>query len=236
MAAARNAGLREAQAEWIAFLDDDDLWAPEKLTRQIAAARAAGAGMAYSGVVNVDPRGRVLGVFAPPDPSTLRERMLGYNVIPAGASNVVVHCEVMAEIGGFDESFPHLADWDAWIRISRLVPAAVDPAVTIAYVHHDGNRAGRFASEMQRDFDTLRVKHAAEAKAAGVSFDEVLFARFLAGARRRAGDRAGAARLYASSGMRHRDLQNLARAAYSMLGLPNRPRQRREPPRWLVEQ
>ncbi|NUB14970.1 glycosyltransferase, partial [Azospirillum brasilense] len=42
-AGARNAGVQAALGAWIAFLDDDDSWAPEKLERQLAAAKAAGA-------------------------------------------------------------------------------------------------------------------------------------------------------------------------------------------------
>ena len=43
VSAARNAGLERVETEWVAFLDDDDLWAPPKLARQLAAADACDA-------------------------------------------------------------------------------------------------------------------------------------------------------------------------------------------------
>src|SRR5688500_12578333 len=48
-AAARNLGLHAARGHWVAFLDDDDLWAPTKLVRQLEAAHEAGAGWAWCG-------------------------------------------------------------------------------------------------------------------------------------------------------------------------------------------
>ena len=50
VATARNAGVERASASWVAFLDDDDLWAPDKLARQVAALDArAGAGLVHHG-------------------------------------------------------------------------------------------------------------------------------------------------------------------------------------------
>ena len=60
VSAARNSGAGEARGEWLAFVDDDDLWAPDKLVRQLAAAQALGREWAYTGSVNITDRGRIL--------------------------------------------------------------------------------------------------------------------------------------------------------------------------------
>src|SRR4030095_8630203 len=69
VSAARNRGAAEAHGEWLAFVDDDDLWAPDKLARQIQAAETAGRDWAYGGGGDINGRGSLLfgrsAAFAP---------------------------------------------------------------------------------------------------------------------------------------------------------------------------
>ena len=51
VASARNRGAADARGEWLAFVDDDDLWAPDKLVRQLDAAEAVGRHWVYTGCV-----------------------------------------------------------------------------------------------------------------------------------------------------------------------------------------
>ena len=78
-AAARNAGLEAAEGEWVALLDDDDLWAPQKLVRQLAEAEAASADFAYASALVVDGTHRPLRLTTAPPPARLADEMLEHN-------------------------------------------------------------------------------------------------------------------------------------------------------------
>jgi glycosyltransferase involved in cell wall biosynthesis len=136
VSAARNLGIASANGEWIAFLDDDDLWAPTKLSEELTAADHAGASWAYAGVVKIDERNSIIGGSPPPDPAEVARRLLSWNLVPGGCSGVVVRRAVLDTAGGFDVRLVNLADWDLWIRLGSTGPPACAPQPLVAYRFH----------------------------------------------------------------------------------------------------
>ena len=131
--AARNAGLGQVTTEWVAFCDDDDLWAPTKLSRQLEALDRTGASWSCTGAVEVDPELDVVGWQRVPggvvDPTELHRR----NVVPGGGSGVVVRTELVRRLGGFDTSLRAAEDWEMWLRLSESGPPAVVDEPLVAY-------------------------------------------------------------------------------------------------------
>jgi glycosyltransferase involved in cell wall biosynthesis len=220
VAVARNAGAGVARGDWVALLDDDDLWAPEKLRRQLEAASAAQAGWAYAGVVEVDAEGRLLGGGPPPSPEDLLAGLRRRNLMPAGSSNVVVRSDVFATSGGFDPGLRHLADWDLWLRLAGLGRPACVPAPLVAYRLHPG-QASLDTTGMLAEAGVLEARHGAARTA---------ILRWAAWSHLRTGRRRAALRAYAGAVLAG-DVASLARAAVvllhprpSALRRPSRPR------------
>jgi glycosyltransferase involved in cell wall biosynthesis len=104
VAAARNAGWQHSRAEFIAFVDADDLWAPTKIERQLLALIAGGprAGLAYCWTARLDASGRVTrcygGIQHAGDvlPEILRSNFIG------SGSNVMVRRQAALDVEGYD--------------------------------------------------------------------------------------------------------------------------------------
>jgi glycosyltransferase involved in cell wall biosynthesis len=205
VAKARNAGAAAAGGSWIAPLDDDDLWSPDKLALQLRAAEEAGTAWVYGGVVEIDLHGLLLRGDPPPSPTSLVSLLPMKNLMPAGSSNVMVRARDLAAIGGFDPGLRHLADWDLWLRLSKVgLPALVDEPI-VAYRIHAG-QATLDPAGMVEEAGVLESRYGA---------DRASIFRWLAWSQLRQGRRREAVRAYADA-VRTGDLRSLGRMAVAV--------------------
>lgn len=119
LSAARNLGVAAASGEWIAFLDDDDIWLAEKIEAQISAAEATGAPLVACNFTAFNEDGPIDGSGLAPLPTglSMAESLMLGNYF-AGGSAAVVKKAVLQEFGGFDESMVAAEDLDMWRRIA----------------------------------------------------------------------------------------------------------------------
>ena len=103
MAAARNRGVAEARGARLAFCDDDDVWAPDKLARQLQAAHQSGRDWVYGGAVRIDAGHRIISGKPPPDPEELAAGIARFNLMPGGCSNAIASRAALATVGRFDD-------------------------------------------------------------------------------------------------------------------------------------
>lgn len=233
VAAARNSGIAVAAGRWIALLDDDDRWSPEKLARQLVAAESIQAAAASCGVLAIDAETEsVFDRLSPPEPDTLAGDILRKNVVPAPGSNVIVRRDVLDAIGPLDEQFAHLDDWDLWIRVAQRTSVAAVQDSLVGYRYHGRNRSLHEAGVLAHEFEVLAEKHRELAIVLGVAPDRVDFGRFLAWSARYTGHRRVAARRYWQLAVRERDVGSAVRAAASLIGDPAHRRLRRKSAPW----
>jgi glycosyltransferase involved in cell wall biosynthesis len=125
IASARNAGIREARAELICFLDDDDVWVPEKLALQKKAyvATSPRPALVYSAIEVTDERGKVKDMQFHPVPSEPYHALFFENFVDA-TSGVMVTAEALRDVGAFREDvftgpLHGCEDRELWVRIAR---------------------------------------------------------------------------------------------------------------------
>jgi len=215
-ARARNTGIAAAAGEWLAFLDDDDLWSPRKLRAQLDTANAAGADFVYAGGVLVDESATVIGAEPAPGPDRLEARLLRANRIPGGCSNTLARTDLVRRLGGFDERLFHLADWDLWLRLAGAATAAACSDVLVAHTEHAENMFARDKPDALTEFDYFVDKH--RPRMPTDVGHRHRFVQWLADEQFRSGHPLRASRLYLHVAVRTRSLGNLASAIGALLG------------------
>lgn len=137
---ARNRGIGRATGEYLAFLDADDLWTPDKLQHQVAALEArAAAGVAYSWTRFVDQNGRDLYEQRPVFLEGDVYRELLVTNFTCGGSNVLVRRQAIEATGGFDVSLRVSQDWEFCVRLAARWPFVVVPRHQILYRQWSGS-------------------------------------------------------------------------------------------------
>lgn len=158
VAAARNAGIGAARSEWVAFLDDDDLWAPAKLAAQLAAMREAGSSWSFTGCVFLDGELQAQGGTAPPLREVSLAAMRHGNRIGTPSSAVVAR-ELLERAGAFDPAFSIMADWDLWLRLTAIVPPLELEERLTGYVRHEASMHRQSSRAIVQEFRRLRRVH-----------------------------------------------------------------------------
>lgn len=135
---ARNNGIEVSTGEYIAFLDSDDTWLPQKLEKQIPLF-VDDVGLVYSGIYEVDDNGNILKTVLPEKNmrGNIYYRLLVKNAMTGGT--VVVKRNVLDDVGLFDQQLQAAENWDLWIRISQQYTVDYVSEPLVRYLKHEGN-------------------------------------------------------------------------------------------------
>jgi glycosyltransferase involved in cell wall biosynthesis len=166
---ARNLAWALAEGELVAFLDSDDLWAPENLARQVPAFADPAVTLSHCWVAKIDANGQPL----PEESAALaREFALalarGYDYggitetwCRMYTSAVIVRRETLRTSGGFDTRISNFEDWDVLWRIARDGRVATLSEVLVSHRTHPGNTQTRWMHDAE-PWLLVNRKHLAE--------------------------------------------------------------------------
>ncbi len=118
LACARNTGASIASGEWLAFLDDDDLWHPDKIRRQLHTGRRHTEAQAiYCGSQTLDARGRIQAIQMPSVKGCIREALIAGKLTTVPSSLLIGHT-TFNRLEGFDEDLVTGIDHDFWFKMA----------------------------------------------------------------------------------------------------------------------
>lgn len=127
LSSARNAGIRLCQSRFVAFLDADDEWYPDKLSRQLALFRESSfphLAAVYCRYDIIDEASALVddAHIVEPDPENrgdIFRRILAANLVTGSGSGILVLREALETVGLFDEKLSACEDWDMWLRLAK---------------------------------------------------------------------------------------------------------------------
>lgn len=140
----RNRGVATTSAAWIAFLDQDDYWAPEKLQRQIETIRAFPdsdvclTGKKILSQVGTTDEARIIELQPPPPSETIAREL--YRRLRFQPSCVLVRRSALLAVGGFEATAWPCEDWDLWLRMEQAGARFIScPDFVTFYRYHATN-------------------------------------------------------------------------------------------------
>lgn len=153
-AAALNRGIRDARGTYIALLDDDDTWRPDKLALQIPILENDPAlGFLGSDLWITDAAGHITSRFSQPaDVPATFAGLIDYNML--GNSSVVIRRTVFDAVGGFDANLRTTQDYDLWLRMAKVSTfRCLDVPTTMWRIHG----ANKHLNKVQKLEDRIRI-------------------------------------------------------------------------------
>jgi glycosyltransferase involved in cell wall biosynthesis len=158
-ASARNLGLERVTGDWIAFLDDDDRWIPEKLARQVARIQETGASACCCQTRKLIPRGEII---QPPTPEGLLQGRHPGRYLDGRAdahlNTIVFKRELLPVVGPFDTTLRVSSDTEWIARLVHVAEFCSVPEILAVYEWNPQalSRIDDMQAELRRDEIRLR--------------------------------------------------------------------------------
>jgi glycosyltransferase involved in cell wall biosynthesis len=147
--AARNAGWRATDAEWIGFLDSDDVWMAEKIRYQMeCCASDEKISACFTGFREKTKNGYGATSDTTEQAASVRSLRMGNGIGPT--SICLIKRSALKSIGGWDERLPSCQDWDMWLKLARIGTIAMVPVCLVEFYQDSKDRISHNAASVVR--------------------------------------------------------------------------------------
>ena len=157
---ARNLGISSSKGKYVAFLDDDDEWMPEKVADQVALFEEdQSIGLVYTGAEIIYTSKNYKYIRQPKHRGDLSKEILMRNYIGT-TSSVMVKRSLLEKVGGFDNDMPALQDYDLWIRIAQVAQIGYINKPLIKYYNYTNiNQITDNVHKIEKAINKIDIKY-----------------------------------------------------------------------------
>jgi glycosyltransferase involved in cell wall biosynthesis len=158
---ARNTGIAASRGQYVAFLDDDDVWLPTKVTAVVQAFGRVPADVVYHWWQHMDASGRPLPrIRRPTYQGDVYRALLAADFL--SPCSVAIKRECLERVGGFDATLRQNEDWDLWLRLARHYSFGYIPEVLTRIRRLPGSLSGNLDEQLRGAEATLNKAFAAD--------------------------------------------------------------------------
>jgi len=152
LGSARNRAIKHANGTYLAFLDCDDLWMPSKLLLQqqalVSPIKERGCAFCYTDAMRIDQFGE--GIMPYSQGRELAEGSVFLALMRdcfISMSSCVINRKICLSLGGFDESFEYVEEWDLWLRTAQRYDLAFVPECLTSIRFHSDNTSKDYQAQ-----------------------------------------------------------------------------------------
>lgn len=157
---ARNTGVKEAKGEYVAFLDDDDQWLPNKIEKQLEVMKSdEKIGLVYTGLNVIYADDDITYQSIPSEQGDLSKSILMKSSI-GSTSTILVKKDIIVSVGLFDEELPAVQDYDLFIRIAQKCHVGAVKECMVNYFNYGySNQISSSTSKYERAYSYIYEKY-----------------------------------------------------------------------------